>query len=45
MSKNTYPLKLAATVKKAAAELAADDGVSMRCGALRHFHARSMRAA
>ena len=28
MSKNTYPLKLPASVKKAAAELAANDGVS-----------------
>ena len=29
MSKNTYPLKLTASVKKAAAELAASDGVSL----------------
>jgi hypothetical protein len=29
MSKNTYPLKLPASVKKAAAELAAHDGVSL----------------
>lgn len=29
MSKSTYPLKLAASVKKAAAELAASDGVSL----------------
>jgi predicted HicB family RNase H-like nuclease len=29
MSKNTYPLKLPASVKKAAAELAATDGVSL----------------
>jgi hypothetical protein len=29
MSKNTYPLKLPTSVKKAAAELAADDGVSL----------------
>jgi hypothetical protein len=29
MSKNTYPLKLPASVKKAAAELAANDGVSL----------------
>jgi hypothetical protein len=28
MSNNTYPLKLPASVKKAAAELAAHDGVS-----------------
>jgi hypothetical protein len=29
MSKSTYPLKLPASVKKAAAELAASDGVSL----------------
>jgi hypothetical protein len=29
MSKNTYPLKLPTSVKKAAAELAATDGVSL----------------
>ena len=29
MSKNTYPLKLPASVKQAAAELAAHDGVSL----------------
>jgi hypothetical protein len=29
MSKNTYPLKLPTSVKKAAAELAASDGVSL----------------
>jgi hypothetical protein len=29
MSKNTYPLKLPTSIKKAAAELAADDGVSL----------------
>jgi len=29
MSKNTYPLKLPTSVKKAAAELAANDGVSL----------------
>ena len=29
MSKSTYPLKLPAAVKKAAAELAASDGVSL----------------
>ena len=29
MSKSTYPLKLPASVKKAAAELAANDGVSL----------------
>ena len=29
MSKTTYPLKLPASVKKAAAELAASDGVSL----------------
>lgn len=29
MSKSTYPLKLPTSVKKAAAELAADDGVSL----------------
>jgi predicted HicB family RNase H-like nuclease len=29
MSKNTYPLKLPVSVKKAAAELAATDGVSL----------------
>jgi hypothetical protein len=29
MSKNTYPLKLPSSVKKAAAELAATDGVSL----------------
>jgi hypothetical protein len=29
MSKSTYPLKLATSVKKAAAELAATDGVSL----------------
>lgn len=29
MSKSTYPLKLPASVKKAAAELAATDGVSL----------------
>jgi predicted HicB family RNase H-like nuclease len=29
MSKNTYPLKLPASMKKAAAELAAHDGVSL----------------
>jgi hypothetical protein len=30
MSKNTYPLKLPASVRKAAAELAAADGPSIR---------------
>ena len=29
MSKSTYPLKLHASIKKAAAELAANDGVSL----------------
>jgi predicted HicB family RNase H-like nuclease len=29
MSKNTYPLKLPTSVKKAAAELAATEGVSL----------------
>jgi len=29
MSKNTYPLKLPTSVKKAAAELTATDGVSL----------------
>jgi hypothetical protein len=29
MSKNTYPLKLPTSVKRAAAELAANDGVSL----------------
>jgi len=29
MSKNTYPLKTSTSVKKAAAELAASDGVSL----------------
>jgi hypothetical protein len=29
MSKNTYPLKLPTSVRKAAAELAANDGVSL----------------
>jgi hypothetical protein len=29
MSENTYPLKLPRSVKKAAAELAASDGVSL----------------
>ena len=29
MSKSTYPLKLPASIKKAAAELAASDGVSL----------------
>jgi transposase len=30
MSKNTYPLRFSTSVKKAAAELAANDGVSQR---------------
>ena len=40
MSKNTYPLKLPTSVKKAAAELAATDGVS-----LNQFIVGSLRAA